>query len=248
VIIRILHLAAHELNLNGEKGNLFCLQQRLRWSGLECEIICSPNESSIPGNIDAVFIGSGTVSGADQALSKLEIHRDSLLDIAKSGAPFLALGLGWEILGQSIRFADGEQVSGLGIFPSRSVRVERRVSCESSGYDNSGVLTTGYANHQSNITLDSGVRALVQLQAGHGNSSTLDFASVPGEGLLHENLMAARLNGPLLPMNPHLADQFIDLIASNTGFKYEQSSTQAKSADAFAQSAREELRQRLLRK
>jgi CobQ-like glutamine amidotransferase family enzyme len=247
-MIRILHLAAHELNLNGEKGNLFCLQQRLRWSGLDCEISYDPEQSSIPRKIDAVFIGSGTESGADQAQLNLEIHRDLLRDLAKSGAPFLALGLGWEILGQSIKFVDGVEVSGLGIFPSRSERVVRRVSCESSGYDSSGVLTTGYANHQSDITLDSGVRALVQLDAGHGNSSTLDFASVPGEGILHGNLMAARLNGPLLPMNPHLADQFIDLMASYSGFKYENKSTQANSADAFAAKARQELKHRLLRK
>lgn len=247
-MIRILHLAKGELNLNGEKGNLLCVQQRLRWSGLDSVLVDLPLQSSIPKDIDAVFIGSGTASGADQALLDLESHRDWLVELSISGVPFLALGLGWEILGKRIEFVDGETVSGLGIFPSSAVRVAKRASCESSGFDNSGVLTTGYANHQSEITLDSGVGALVQLEAGHGNSSTFDFASVPGEGLLHENLMAARLNGPLLPMNPHLADQFIDLIASNTGFKYEQSSTQAKSADAFAESAREELRQRLLRK
>jgi CobQ-like glutamine amidotransferase family enzyme len=60
--------------------------------------------------------------------------------------------------------------------------------------------------------------------------------------------MAARLNGPLLPMNPHLADQFIDLMASYSGFKYENKSTQANSADAFAAKARQELKHRLLRK
>jgi lipid II isoglutaminyl synthase (glutamine-hydrolysing) len=247
-VITILHLAADELNLNGEQGNLLCLQQRLRWSGLECEIVFGTGRNTFPSDVDAVFIGSGTASGADKALADLQMHRDSLRDLANSGTPFLALGLGWEILGHGIEFLDGREVKGIGIFPSRSKRVERRASCESSGYDSNGSLTTGYANHQSDITLDSSVSALVRLEAGHGNSSTMDFSSIPGEGLLYENLMAARLNGPLLPMNPHLADQFIGLMASNSGFKYEQKSTQAKKADAFAAKAREELRYRLLRK
>jgi CobQ-like glutamine amidotransferase family enzyme len=247
-VIKILHIAAHELSLNGEKGNLLCVQQRLRWSGFESVIVEDTKQASIPGDIDAVFIGSGTVAGADQALMNLGMHRESLRHLANSGVPFLALGLGWEILGETIELADGEKVGGLGIFPSSSKRVSRRASCESSGYDNSGVLTTGYANHQADITLASGVKVLVELEAGHGNSSTSDCSSVPGEGLLADNLMAARINGPILAMNPHLADLFIGLIAGNSGFKYQQISTQAESADSFAAKAREELRQRLLEK
>lgn len=247
-MIRLCHLAAHELNLNGEKGNLLCIQQRLAWSGIASEIIETTSNDSIPRNVDAVFIGSGTVAGADQALMDLRPHAQSLRDLASSGVPFLALGLGWEILGQTIELADGQEVKGLGIFPSSSKRVSHRASCESSGHDNYGVLTTGYANHQSDMSLLLGAKPLIELEAGHGNSSTLDYASVPGEGLLAENLMAARLNGPLLPMNPHLADFFIGLMASNSGFKYEQQSAQAQSADTFARKAREELRLRLLRK
>lgn len=247
-MIRICHLAAQELNLNGEKGNLLCIQQRLAWSGIASDTVETTSKDSIPRNVDAVFIGSGTVAGADQALMDLRPHVESLRDLARSGVPFLALGSGWEILGQTIELADGQEVKGLGIFPSSSKRVSNRASCESSGHDNYGVLTTGYANHQSDMSLLLGAKPLLELEAGHGNSSTFDFKTVPGEGLLAENLMAARLNGPLLPMNPHLADFFIGLMASNSGFKYEQKSAQAKSADSFARKAREELRLRLLRK
>jgi len=245
-MITIAHLAANELNLNGEKGNLLCIQQRLNWAGLDCAILEAKSGREIPANVDAVFIGSGTSAGADEALIELENHRQQLQKLANSEIPFLALGLGWEILGESIEFVDGTSVNGLGIFPSKSIRVTKRASCESTGFDSSGNLTTGYANHQSDITLASGVSALVKLEAGFGNSSSFDSSSVPGEGMLANNLMAARLNGPLLPMNPHLADLFIGLVAKRSGFEYRQTSKEAKLADGFALSAREELRARLL--
>jgi CobQ-like glutamine amidotransferase family enzyme len=64
---------------------------------------------------------------------------------------------------------------------------------------------------------------------------------------LDGNLMAARLNGPLLPMNPHLADQFLAIVAKKSGFSYEQLSAEAKIADDYAGMARAELKQRLTR-
>jgi CobQ-like glutamine amidotransferase family enzyme len=59
--------------------------------------------------------------------------------------------------------------------------------------------------------------------------------------------MAARLNGPLLPLNPHLADQFLNLVAARFGFGYRQESKEAVVADGFASKARAELKARLAR-
>ena len=64
---------------------------------------------------------------------------------------------------------------------------------------------------------------------------------------MFENRMAARLNGPLLPLNPHLADRFLGAVTKRLGVSYSQSSEMAKRADSYALNAREELRQRLAR-
>jgi CobQ-like glutamine amidotransferase family enzyme len=67
-----------------------------------------------------------------------------------------------------------------------------------------------------------------------------------GEGLLWKNLMAARLNGPLLPLNPHLADAFLAMVAKNSDLQYLQQSDEAREVDELASSARIALQKRLL--
>ncbi len=245
--IRFLHLFPSQLGLNGETGNLDALVARLKWSGVESRVEEFDGSESIASNIDAVFIGSGTLAGAIEALELVGGQASKLRELASDGVPFLALGLGWEILGESIELLDGRTVAGVGIFPSRSQRVAIRASSESYGYDQSGNLTTGYANHSSEIELLSDAQPLISLKSGFGNSSSKSAREVPGEGLIDGNLMAARLNGPLLPMNPHLADQYLAIVAKKSGFKYQQVSAEAKIADDYAASARAELKQRLTR-
>jgi CobQ-like glutamine amidotransferase family enzyme len=245
--IRFLHLFPSQLGLNGETGNLDALVARLKWSGMESKVEEFNGSGSIPSNIDTVFIGSGTLAGALEALELVEGQASKLRELATNGVPFLALGLGWEILGESIELLDGRTAAGVGIFPSRSQRVAIRASNESYGYDQNGNLTTGYANHSSEIELFSNAQPLISLKSGFGNSSSKSAREVPSEGLIDGNLMAARLNGPLLPMNPHLADQFLDIVAKKSGFKYQQVSAEAKIADEYAAMARAELKQRLTR-
>jgi CobQ-like glutamine amidotransferase family enzyme len=243
--VRFLHLFPNQLGLNGETGNLNCLVQRLTWAGVESEIQVFDGNGPLPAEPAAVFIGSGTLAGAIEALEALRPEAPNLLRLAESGVPFFALGLGWEILGQSIVLTDGQKLQGIGVFPSRSQRTSGRASAESFGFDELGNLSTGYANHSSEIELLEGAKALIQLHEGYGNSSLESAANRADEGLVFENLMAARLNGPLLPLNPHLADRFLEMVAKRSGLIYRQTSELAKEADGFALNAREELRRRL---
>jgi CobQ-like glutamine amidotransferase family enzyme len=243
--VRFLHLLPKQLGLNGETGNLDCLVQRLRWAGVESEIQVFDGNGPLPAEPAAVFIGSGTLAGALEALEALRPEAQNLLRLAETGVPFFALGLGWEILGQSIVLTDGREIDGIGIFPSRSQRTTGRASAESFGFDEHGNLSTGYTNHSSEIELLRGANALLQLREGYGNSSLESAKSRPDEGLVFENLMAARLNGPLFPLNPHLADRFLDVVVNRLGLSYKQTSQLAKEVDGFALNAREELRKRL---
>ena len=243
--VRFLHLFPSQLGLNGETGNLDCLVQRLKWAGIDSSVKIFDGSGSVDSDFDAVFIGSGTLAGALEALELVEGQAMKLRELASKGTPFLALGLGWEILGESIELMDGRTLAGVGLFPSRSVRIAQRASAESYGFDEKGELTTGYANHSAEIELLGDAKALVSLKAGFGNSSRQSAEQRPDEGILDGNLMAARLNGPLLPLNPHLADAFLTLVATRSGFSYEQVSHQAKIADGYATKARMELKARL---
>lgn len=245
--LKFLHLFPTQLGLNGETGNLDCLVQRLKWAGVDSEVQIFDGVGLLPMDVDAVFIGSGTLAGAIEALEELTKQTESLLHLAKDGVPFLALGLGWEILGQSITLDDGQILKGLGVFPSRSIRTKERASAECFGFDDGGKLTTGYANHSSEIELLPGARPLIELSAGFGNSSLVNYKKRSDEGMVFENLMAARLNGPLLPLNPHLADRILETITKRAGVEYRKGSLIAEAADGFASRARDELKQRLAR-
>jgi CobQ-like glutamine amidotransferase family enzyme len=245
--VKFLHLFPSQLGLNGETGNLDCLVQRLKWAGVDSKVEIFDGIGQVPNDPDAVFIGSGTLAGAIEALEALRPEASSLIKLAQNQVPFLALGLGWEILGQSISLTDGKVLEGIGIFPSKSARTIERASAESFGFDEDGNLTTGYANHSSEMELLEGAKPLIELVEGFGNSSRTDAKKHSGEGVVFGNLMAARLNGPLLPLNPHLADRFLELVVKKSGASYQQSSEFAKQADSFAFKAREELKQRLAR-
>lgn len=245
--VRFLHLFPSQLGLNGEAGNLDVLVARLKWVGIDSKIETFDGPGSIVPGYDAVFIGSGTLAGALEALELIEAQASKLQALAASNIPFLALGLGWEILGESMELLDGRTVAGVGVFPSRSQRIAERASAESYGFDQAGNLTTGYANHSSEIELLNDSQPLISLEAGFGNSSRQSAKQRADEGLVFQNLMAARLNGPLFALNPHLADQFLEIVASKSGFSYQQISAEAKVADAYAAKARAELRDRLAR-
>jgi len=245
-MLKILHLFPNQLGLNGEAGNVECLLQRLRWSGIEADSVEFSGVGQIPTDIDGVFIGSGTLAGALEALTQLRQSADDLKALAADEVPFLALGLGWEILGESIEFVDGSKVQGLGIYASSSRRVSNRASAESFGFDDEGNLTAGYANHSAEISLHGSAKPLVMLSKGFGNSSIHPAEKVSGEGLIQNNLMAARLNGPILPMNPHLADRFIRMMAKRSNFDYQSKSQEASIADGYSIQARTELKKRLL--
>jgi CobQ-like glutamine amidotransferase family enzyme len=245
-MINIVHLFPEQLGLNGERGNVQCLQSRLRWAGIESTIHEVSKKADLPSSVDAVFVGSGTLSGALEALELMQPFRSSLSELASSGVPMLALGLGWEILGKEIVLLDGSKVSGIAIYPSKSRRVDKRASCESFGFDQFGNLCAGYANHAAEISLLEKSEPLIQLASGFGNSSLTEAPEAAGEGMTCKNLMAARLNGPLLTLNPHLADAFLGLVAKNSGFSYVQKSDEAREVDELALNARVALQKRLL--
>jgi CobQ-like glutamine amidotransferase family enzyme len=66
--VRFLNLFPSQLGLNGEAGNLDCLVQRLKWAGIDSRVKIFDGSGSIGSDFDAVFIGSGTLAGALEAL------------------------------------------------------------------------------------------------------------------------------------------------------------------------------------
>jgi len=86
---------------------------------------------------------------------------------------------------------------------------------------------------------------LIQIAVGHGNSSLHSAKVVSDEGLITERLMATRLNGPVLAMNPHLADSFLKMVTEPLGLDYSSENSYARKADSYAKQGLAELVARL---
>jgi len=97
---------------------------------------------------------------------------------------------------------------GVGLTPVIATLGGPRFSGEVTGRDSSGQDIAGYLNDSTVRQHDgSSVLAVVsqpnlgQWQGGTGPSA---------EGYLHETVMVSALSGPLLALNPHLADLLIE--------------------------------------
>lgn len=245
-MIQILHLCPKQLSLNGETGNLDVIRHRLEWAGFDSELYVFEGGELPKIDFDLVFIGSGAVAGSLTALELLRPIRLQLIEIAQNGASFFSVGLGWEILGHSITDLQGKLTEGLGIYPSQSKKTETRASEECFGYFE-GELTTGYANHGSDIELLGDAQPLILLEKGFGNFSSVPAPTHSGEGVRTANLWATRLNGPVLAINPHIADALLVELCSRKALTYFQDAAEGSKADDYARSAREELKARLVR-
>jgi CobQ-like glutamine amidotransferase family enzyme len=81
-VFTIAHLYPDLLNLYGDRGNLLCLQQRMRWYGHDCRIknIHLGDSLDYPG-LDMLFMGGGSDREQGLVYQDLVKRSDSLLNL-----------------------------------------------------------------------------------------------------------------------------------------------------------------------
>jgi lipid II isoglutaminyl synthase (glutamine-hydrolysing) len=218
VRIRIGHLYPEYLNIYADRGNIAVLERRAAWRGHELDVQAVSAEDSLkPGAHDLLYIGGG--QDREQALvaRDLERKRDRLLAAAAGGAAVLAVCGGYQLLGRFYRFANGEELPGVGLFPLYTVAGERRmigdILLEVELVPGERRTVAGFENHAGRTYLDEGAEPLGRIVAGFGN----DGAS-GAEGCRVDRAIGTYLHGPLLPRNPWLADWVLaQAIAHSTG-------------------------------
>lgn len=85
-VFTIAHLYPDLLNLYGDRGNLLCLQQRMRWYGHDCRIknIHLGDSLDYPG-LDMLFMGGGSDREQGLVYQDLVKRSDSLLKVIEEG-------------------------------------------------------------------------------------------------------------------------------------------------------------------
>lgn len=232
-VLRILHLYPRELGINGDAGNVLALAERARWRGVEAEVVTHGPGGELPASVDIVHIGSGPLSSQRAVIGDIARIAAQLRQWRDAGVPILAIAGGWQLLGTEIETPEGETLAGAGVFPTRAALGSRRHVAEVIVKTRDGLTLAGFENHSATTKLDGG-EPLGDIVSGFGNGDRT-------EGVVIGSAIGTHLHGPVLPMNPALADRLLQ-----TALRGELPPvTQTERVDRYATNARRAIAERL---
>lgn len=206
--LNICHLYPDVLNLYGDRGNVLCMERRLRWRGISVKTTgIGIGEKLNAADYDLFLIGGGQdfeqgVLLRDLAGDKTEQLKSAVAD----GKTFLAICGGYQLLGQYYKTWDGVQCDFTGALDLYTVGSKDRMignymfTCD----ELAGVNVVGFENHSGKTYLGAGVRPMGTVLEGYGNNGADKTA-----GARYHNVFASYSHGSLLPKNPQLCDHIL---------------------------------------
>jgi CobQ-like glutamine amidotransferase family enzyme len=204
--VRIALLFPELLGTYGDGGNAVVLTQRLRWRGVDAELVHVAVSEPVPSSCDVYVLGGG--EDAPQTLATERLADGGLGRAVDDGAVLFAVCAGFQILGRSFTGADGEQQPGLGVLdcethPKGSRQIGELV-VQPTALELP--LLTGFENHGGITELRDGACPLGSVIVGSGNGT----GGV--EGVVTGKVVGTYLHGPALARNPALADLLLSWI------------------------------------
>ncbi len=204
--VRIALLFPELLGTYGDGGNAVVLTQRLRWRGIDAELVRVPVVDPVPASCDVYVLGGG--EDAPQTLATERLADGGLQTAVDAGSVVFAVCAGFQILGRSFTGADGAQQPGLGVLdcmtrPKGSRQIGELV-VQPTALDLPRL--TGFENHGGITELGTDATPLGSVLVGSGNGT----GGV--EGVLTGKVVGTYLHGPALARNPALADLLLSWV------------------------------------
>jgi hypothetical protein len=204
--LKICHMYPDVLNLYGDRGNILCMSQRLKWRGIDAQITKLPIGESLPlSGFDLVFIGGGQDFEQQVLLEDLHRGKDAEIKSAiEDGIAFLTICGGYQMLGSYYETYDGQHCDFIGALDLYTVGSRQRMignykfQCLPSC---GGSTVVGFENHSGKTYLGSGVEPLGTMLSGYGNNG-----EDKTEGAHYKNVFGSYSHGPMLPKNPEFCD------------------------------------------
>ena len=241
--LHIAHLYPTELGINGDVGNVMALAFRARAFGVDVRVTDIHRGDSLPTDIDLVHVGSGPTDALQLVLPDIQRHRDSLMSLREAGVPFLGISGGWFVLGESVTFIDGVTLEGACVFPTRVTLLASRAVGEIEVLTAWGSVT-GFENHSSHVD-DAGLTHFGSVIHGVGSDPTRSTGD-RWDGVVLGSSIGTNLHGPLLPMNPDIADSLITAAVTRRIPEWTlPDAASLKQLDEFARRSRDAVRGRL---
>ncbi len=215
------HLYPDLLDLYGDRGNVMALKARCRWRNIEMEIRrVSLGDDIDFSQADIVFLGGGSDREQSILVEDLSARATELKQAVEEGLVMLAICGGYQLLGKYYRTADGQEIPGLEILDLYTVAGNKRLignviaEITTFGKDLSELTTlVGFENHSGKTYLGPELKHLGKILKGYGNNGEDGL-----EGVRYKNIWGTYLHGPLLPKNPHIADQLLGAALSRKGY------------------------------
>ena len=206
--LNICHLYPDVLNLYGDRGNVTCMERRLRWRGIDVTTTgVSVGEKLDASNYDLFFIGGGQDFEQEVLLDDLAGDKTAQVKSAiEDGKTFLAICGGYQMLGAYYKTWDGQQCDFIGALDLYTIGHKERMignylfTCEELG----DLKVVGFENHSGKTYLGPSVRPMGKVLSGFGNNGEDKC-----EGARYNNVFATYSHGCLLPKNPILCDHIL---------------------------------------
>ena len=212
--VRIALVFPSLLGTYGDGGNASVLAQRLRWRGIDADVIDVGIDDAVPEQADMYVLGGGEDTAQTLAVSRLS--NGVLARVVDAGKAVFAVCAGFQILGEEFVVGRGDVVPGLGVIDCRTERLRGSRGVGELLTDSDVGVLTGYENHGGRTVLGPDAQPLGRVRVGVGNGDTV--AGHPGgDGLVQGSVVATYLHGPALARNPRLADHLLTRVVGELG-------------------------------
>ncbi len=198
------HLFPDLLNLYGDRGNIQCMVQRLKWRGIDAQVKTFSIEEEINFNeLDIVLLGGGSDREQMLVCNRLKEIKDQFKNYVEENGVVLAICGGYQLLGKYYETDQGK-IEGLDIIDMYTVQEKGRlinnIFLKSELFD---MPIVGFENHGGRTYINDN-KPLGKVVFGKGNNGKSGY-----EGVVYKNVVGTYLHGPLLPKNPQLCDYLL---------------------------------------
>lgn len=248
--VRIAHLYPRELGINGDSGNVLALCRRLQWRGVPSDVVEVGVGDALP-DADIIVIGSGPQGARDAVLPDARRHAGAIREHLGAGGGMLAVGAGLQLLAHELTDRAGRTREGLAVLPVSVADVdERRVGevlgVEQSATERHPVLRlAGFVNYGVELRRHDGAPPLIELEFGSSRAIGPRDRGLVGEGVRSGWALGTHLHGPVLPMNPSLADDLLFAALDRRGMSLPPADDRVRHADEMAKLSRAAIAARL---
>ena len=207
--VKFLYLYYDIMNLYGENGNVRMMERILKNKGVEVEIDRKTiTDTQIDfTQYDFIYCGAGTELSRDACIKHLKQFAHSLKKAYESNVVMLFTGNSYEMLGQTLHTAQGEDIDGLGLFgftvsEQKKNRYSGDVTLKCKLFSEEQFI--GYINKCSQV---EGIE-----------NSLFEITSVVGtiketaDGIHKNNFFGTQVTGPVTVKNPAFADYLAERI------------------------------------